>query len=407
MRAQSLFLVFTLALPAADRVTATGSVIDEATNQPISNATVMVYSAGVKKGYDQFCPTCYVDCGKRATTDEKGAFTIANLSGDLLFRLLVVHEGHSANFISKVDPAAGPSAPAKLRPRTSPADPSQIVRGRLIDNKERPVRDALVTQQGIIFADGRGFGDRGWIDLVAVTNTNGEFEMAYEKPAKSMILQIAPRGMAPKLVTLPTGAKPHAITATDGATIRGRLGHNGKPVANAEFGLKTHSQGAGTTFQEIRIGTNENGEFAITNVPAGRIWDLYATMDSLAPKQLAAKLTHVATKDDGQEIDIGEIAAAGSYSIKGRIVLSDGTPIPPNMRLNVFASRLPDRQTITLPADGTFEFKGLAKGVYVLGPAVKGYQPLDPEKPNEFLVEGDMKDFNVTLHPVPTPPTRK
>ena len=36
-------------------------MIDEATNQPVPNATVMVYSAGVKKGYDQFCPTCYVD----------------------------------------------------------------------------------------------------------------------------------------------------------------------------------------------------------------------------------------------------------------------------------------------------------------------------------------------------------
>jgi hypothetical protein len=30
----------------------------------------MVYSAGVKKGFDLFCPTCYVDCGKRAVTDE-------------------------------------------------------------------------------------------------------------------------------------------------------------------------------------------------------------------------------------------------------------------------------------------------------------------------------------------------
>jgi hypothetical protein len=399
MRAPALYLLLALALPAADRVTATGTVIDDATNQPVPNATVLVYSAGVKKGYDQFCPTCYVDCGKRATTDEAGAFTIANLSGDLLFKFLVIHEGHSASFINKIDPAAGPTPPAKLKPRTSPVNSAQLARGRLTDAKNLPVRDALITQQGIIFDQGRSFGDRDWIDLVAVSNANGEFEMAYGKPAKSMILQVAPRGMAPKLVALPTGAKVHPITVTDGATIRGRLVHNGKPVANAEFGLTTHSRVSGTFFQDIRIGTNENGEFAITNVPAGRIWDLYATMDSLAPKNLAARITHVATKDDGQDIDIGDIVASPSHTIRGKIQLSDGAPIPPNMRVNVFADRVNDRQTLTLPPDGAFEFKGLAKGVYSLGPAVKGYQPQDPERPTEFLIEGDRKDFNVTLHP--------
>jgi len=403
VRAPVLYLLIAFALPAADRVTATGTVVDESTNQPVPNATVMVYAAGVKKGYDQFCPTCYVDCGKHATTNESGAFSIANLSGDLVFKLLVIHEGHSANFINKVDPASGPVPPAKLKQRTSPNNPLQLVRGRLTDANNLPVRDALISQQGIIFDQGRGFGDRDWIDLVAVSNGNGEFEMAYRKPAKSMILQVAPRGMAPKLVALPTGAKPHAITVTDGATIRGRLVHNGKPVADAEFGLTTHSRAAGTSFQDIRIGTNENGEFAITNVPAGRVWDLYATMDSLAPKNLAAKITHIATKDDGQDIDIGEIAATPSHTLRGKIQLADGAPIPPNMRVNVFADRVNDRQTLTLPPDGTFEFKGLAKGVYSFGPAVKGYQPQDPERPTEFLIEGDQKDFNVTLYPAATP----
>lgn len=387
-------------LPAAPRATASGTVFDDATKQPIRNATVMVYSAGVRTGYDQFCPTCYVDCGKRATTADDGTFTIPNLSPDLIFNLLVVHEGHSASFLNKVDPAAGPSRPAHLKPRASPTNPAQLVRGRIADSKGLPVRDALISQQGAIFEMGRAFGDRDWIDLVAVSNTKGEFEMAYSKPIQSMILQIAPRGMAPKLVALPTGPKTHNITATDGAVIRGRLVANGKPVPNAELGLKTHSQSSGTTFPEIRIGTNEKGEFVITNVPAGRIWDLYPTMESLAPKNLAAKLTHVATKDDGQEIDIGDIAAAPAHTLKGRIQLSDGAPIPPNMRLSVFASRLPDRQTISLPPDGAFAFKGLAKGVYVISPAVKGYQPLDPEQPLELLLDGDTADYNLTLKPV-------
>jgi hypothetical protein len=397
MRAYALLALLTL--PAAARVTANGTVLDETTSQPIPNATVMVYSAGVKTGYDQFCPTCYVDCGKRATTNADGAFHIPNLSPDLIFKLLVIHEGHSSAFISKVDPSAGPAQPARLKPRTSPENPAQTVRGRLTDAKNLPVRDAVITQQGIIFEQGRAFGDLGWIDLVAVSNQNGEFELAYSKPAKSMILQVAPRGMAPKLVALPTGPAKHAITVTDGATVRGRLMANGKPVPNAELVLTTHSRISGTTFQDIRIGTNQNGEFVITNVPAGRVWDLVPTMDSLAPQNLAARLTHVATKDDGQDLDIGVIEAFPSHTLKGRVQLSDGSPIPAGMRINLSASRAPDRQSLLLPPDGAFEFKGLAKGVYVLSPAIKGYQAKDPEQPAEFLLDGDRKDFQITYYP--------
>ena len=99
-------------------------------------------------------------------------------------------------------------------------------------------------------------------------------------------------------------------------------------------------------FPEIRIGTNDKGEFVITNVPAGRIWDLYATMDSLAPKNLSARIVNVATKDDGQEVDVGDIVATPAYTLKGRVQLSTGEPIPLNMRLSLFAARLPDRQAL-------------------------------------------------------------
>lgn len=405
MRISVVSLLFTFALHAADRVTAIGSVIDQSNNQPIENATVMVYSAGVKKGYDLFCPTCYVDCGKRTVTDEKGAFSIPGVSPDLVFNLLVVREGYGAAFIKKVDPANGPAPSAALKKRTSPDDPLQIIRGRVIDGKGQPVRDALITQQGIIFEGGRRFGDIDWVDLVAVSNRDGEFEMAYSKSAKSMILQVAPRGMAPKLVTLPTGATRQAVTVTDGATIRGRLVHNGKPVANVEFGLSTHSHMSGTTFQDVQIGTNESGEFAITNVPPGRVWDLYARMDALAPRGLAADITYVATKDDGQEINVGDIAAKPAYRLRGRILLSDGAAIPTGMRVSLFSDHIPDRQSVLLPPDGSFEFKGLAKGVYTLSPAVKSYQQQDLERQLELVIEGDRRDFDVILYPS-KPPVR-
>ncbi len=392
-------LFFAFPALAAERVTATGKIVD-ATNAPIANATVMVYSAGAKEGLDLLCPTCYVDCGKRAVTSAEGDFTIPGLSSDLLYNLLVVREGFSAEFIKKVNPTKGPIAPAVLKQRTTPDDMSQIVRGKVIDAHGDAVRDVLVEQQGIIFERGRAFGPTNWIDLVAVTNNKGEFEMAYSKPAQSMILQVSPRGMAAKLATLPTGADRKSITVTDGATIRGRVVLDGKPVPNVEVGLSSHTNISGKTLPEIRIGTNEKGEFVITNVPAGRVWFLHGKMDSLATRNLVAQVMECATKDDGQEVNVGDIAVRPAFALRGRIVLSDGNPIPANMRLSLFADRVPDRQTLILPPDGSFEFKGVGKGMYSLSPSVKGYQTADGDA-IELLVEGSIAKMNVMLRPAP------
>src|SRR5215472_2226624 len=90
----------------ADLVTLTGKVTD-VTGRPLGNVSVIVYHAGVRKGYSTFCPSCYADCGKRTTTDADGAFAIHRLSPDLRFRLLVVSEGFAPTFVEKVDPAEG------------------------------------------------------------------------------------------------------------------------------------------------------------------------------------------------------------------------------------------------------------------------------------------------------------
>lgn len=396
-------LLFLMPSPAAERLTASGLIIDESTKLPIENATVMVYSAGVKSGYDRFCPTCYVDCGKRATTDATGAFTIPGLSPDLVFNLLIVREGYSATLLKRVDPAKGAAETAALKLRKSPVDPRQILKGKIVDTNGQPVRDALISQQGIIFDIGRSFGDRDWIDPIAVSNTTGEFEMAYNRPVKAMILEVTPRGMAPKLTTLPTGsATPHTITVTDGAVIRGRLlDTQGKPVAGAEFVLSTHSRMGGRVFQDIRIGTNENGEFVMTNVPPGRVWDLFPKMDSLAPKGLTAPLTHIATRDDGEDIRVPDIVARPGFTLKGKISLADSAPIPPGMRVNLFADGIPDRQSALLGPDGAYEFRGLANAIYTLAPAVKGYQQQDPDHQIELLINGNISNRNITLFPIP------
>ena len=68
---------------AAERATATGKVID-ADGRPVEHATVLVYEARARHGYSVYCPTCWVDCGKRTVTGAKGEYSIAGLDPDLI-----------------------------------------------------------------------------------------------------------------------------------------------------------------------------------------------------------------------------------------------------------------------------------------------------------------------------------
>ena len=403
MRTWALFLIVTASAFGAERVTVTGKVTD-ASGKPVEHATVLVYEAGVKKGYSIYCPTCYPDCGKHAATDSDGNYSIAGLNSDLVFNLLVMHDGYSSMFVKKVDSEKGAET-AVLKPRVAPADTRQVVRGHVVDAHGRPVADAVVEQQGVTFfrPDGQIGGTRfggadGWIDSLSVTNEKGDFEIAYGQPAARMILNVEPRGMSAKLFTLPTGPERKTLTVTDGATIRGRLLRDGKPVANAEIGIVTHSRRSGTTFSEMRIGTQEDGTFAITNVPAGRIYVAYAKMESLAAQNIAGDVVECETKDDGQEVDIGDIQLKPAYTLRGRVVLTDGKEIPPDMHVNLGADRAWDNQSVIIAPDGSFEFKGLASGVYGVMPSVKGYTFGDGFG-QEVLVHHDVNNVTIILHP--------
>jgi hypothetical protein len=319
---------------------------------------------------------------------------------------MVVKEGYTAAFVDKVDPQKGPAPAAVLKARPPVEEMSQVVRGLVVDGKGKPVKDAVVEQEGVGFSGrggvGHAFGPRDWIDLMAVTNEQGEFEMAYAKPAVEMILRVSPRGMAQKLFTEPTGPDRKTMTVTDGATIFGRvLQPDGKPAANVEIGVLSTSRRSGTTYPEMVIGTREDGTFAMTNVPVGRILNVYPKMESLAPLGFAGNPEPIETKDDGQEIHMADLKLIPSYALHGKVVLSDGAAIPKEMHVTIGSDTGMDMQMVALAPDGSFEFKGLSKGVYTLSPAVRNYQ-LPEGDTGEVLVDRDGK--NVVLRLQSRPP---
>jgi uncharacterized GH25 family protein len=442
MRLLRLRLIFALLLSccfcaasfAAGDLSISG-IVSDAQGKPVAHATVMVYHAGVTTGYNLFCPSCYADCGKRAVTDSRGAFTFHHLSPGLWFELLIAKNGYESQFVKKVDPTSDASINATLSERGIVTDSSRLFRGRILNSSGLALRDAVVQPIGVLFNAKTGasaYGTIPGLDPVAVTDSNGTFEMAYSHPDKpvrtvastpvKVLASIDARGMAETVIALPAGARRDTVTVADGATVRGRLVQNGKPVGGAEIGLFGYPRGGygvglkvfGSPYDEIKIGTQPDGTFSIPNVPVPGKWYVYAKMDSVATLGATGNIK-CATKRNNETIDLGDLQLKPAFHVRGKVVLTDGKAIPSGMRVNISSETAFDSQTTTLLPDGQFEFIGLAAGSYDIWASVKGYSPpavapvsLNTKDgrvmtytppPAPVPVEHDMDNFLITLHP--------
>ena len=394
---------------AAGRVTLNGRVTNRL-GKPLEDATVMIYHAGVKQGYSTYCPSCYADCGKRTVTDRTGSFTIKSLDPDLWFELLLIRDGYTATFVNKVDPSRGPAETAALAPRAPVDDPSRVVRGRVVDPHGRPLRAAVVVPKGVATVlEGLGpaclYADPiEGLEPAAVTNPKGEFELAYNKKATGMMLRVEARGMAAKLIGVPTGTERQTIIVSGGAVIRGRLVNHGKPVAGAELGLIARPRGGfggnlkivGNPYDEIRIGTLADGSFVIGNVPAPWDWYVYGKIESIAALG-ATDPVECATARDSEVINVGDIRIYPGHRLRGRVTLSDGATVADGMRVTISAGRTQDSQTGIIGHDGHFEFIGLPTGEYEIFTSVRGYRLQENRRTIETMIDRDIDNFAIAL----------
>ena len=391
----------TIAKPKPDAsATINGTIVDES-GQPAKDATVFVYSAHLKKGYAIVCPTCWTDCGKRADTDAQGQFTITGLDPDLKFRLLVLKEGFTATAKGGVDPEQGPLPPIKLNSRAASPDETKIVRGRVTDVAGNPIAGALVEPVGAFQSGVTSFGTVPWIDPLAATNASGDFEIVSTKPIEKIMLRVSPRALAPKLVTEPPGPATNSIVLTEGATVLGRLVEpSGTPIAHAEVVMISHDRSNDENFSDMRVGTDQDGSFVFTNVPARRIWGIYPTSESLQGRNLTAGPYWCETIVDRQVVNVGKITLHPGFSVSGRIDLLDQKVIPPSMHVSIRSEWAANSRLSDIASDGTFEFRRLAPGIYSVNVGVTGYTST-ADAPRELLVERDRRD--VVIHMTRSP----
>ncbi len=81
--------------------------------------------------------SCWADCAKSAQTNADGNFRIADVSDNLVFRLLVFAKGYAPEFAAKIDPRNGatkvqiPEASAQMLSSSFKSEPIRCVRAAL------------------------------------------------------------------------------------------------------------------------------------------------------------------------------------------------------------------------------------------------------------------------------------
>jgi hypothetical protein len=171
-----------------------GTVRDEA-GQVLPAATVFIYTAAPKDGPGILCPSCYVDCGKQSTTGADGRFQIEGLDATLVFRVLVVAKGYQPEFVAGVDPAER-QLDVTLKPVSGGEEPSQRMRGRVVDATSQPVPGAVVRVGGVTRGSTTRFGGNSDVDPVAVTDDSGAFVIHGREPFDAVGVSIEARGLA-------------------------------------------------------------------------------------------------------------------------------------------------------------------------------------------------------------------
>ena len=369
----AVLLSLLLLAPTPDRPDLVGRVLAPG-NKAVAGAHVRIDSAAVRQGTSPFGPSCYPDCRKSAETDKDGRFRIAAVDPELIFNVLVVADGYQPTLALKTDPARGPIE-VKLTPLDpEKLDPMRVLRGFVLGADGKPLVGARVTASWIRTGNRSG-SNINIFDPVAVTNLRGEFVLTAKVPFDDANLRVEGNGVAPRMVA---GCKPEAnpqqIRMTAGATLTGRLVRDGKAVPGAGVELLQVDPRFERFVGVTSIGTDKDGRFTFVNVHPDDAYFVYGLIGTI--KDGGAMVSRqLRVGGEGTTTDTGDLPVVRGHRIKGRVLLSDGKPVPPKTRLVASRNDAWDSQGVELGPDGRFEIAALPTGLYTLSINIKGYRP--------------------------------
>jgi hypothetical protein len=157
--------------------------------------------------------------------------------------------------------------------------------------------------------------------------------------------------------------QPVWIELVRGVTVKGRLVRDGKPLADIALGLKSAERDAGThpSTDRIEATTDGAGRFSFEHVGVAELCWLYAETGRL-PQDGALAPVAVETGEDQTTLDVGDLEVRPGLSLAGRVVLSDGKPVPEGTTLTAWPLHAWGGLSANLDRTGHFVVRGLPPG---------------------------------------------
>lgn len=348
-----------------------GRVLDDQ-GAPLFGAVVDIYTARPRVGLATTCPSCYRDCAKSARTDADGRFSIGELDPKLLFRVLVFAAGRRAQVTQLIDPAEK-ALEVKLEaiPASLPND--RMIRGRVLDERGKPLAGAIVWPTGAKTHEKRWWGSLPGVDDAAVTDGDGRFVLTSKDSKLGLDLAASAPGFArfPGQLFDLNGSE-HEIRMRFGANVSGRLLFEGKPVANRSIGIVQSDRSTGKFVGETTLATGDDGSFQFANLQTQQEYALYSLCD--ADRELPVlKTISLTTGSDGAIANLGDLLLLPGRTLAGRVEFPAGSAIPKGAKVRVDRSVAWDWCEVPLAPDGAYSVRNLPPEVYSVSIIAPGF----------------------------------
>lgn len=342
--------------------------------QPISNATVYVYTATVKVGFSPFCPSCYPDCGRSCSTNDEGEFCFNRLDPTLLFDLLVVAENYEPAFVERVNPLGEKiSVSLKGKADCDARNPRTCIRGTVVTDAGDAIAGAVVTPYGCKIAGLRQWGRIKGVDPMAVTNEAGVFELLVDRTIESLDLRVSAREFATRVFQEVRTSDMHVeLKVSAGVTVIGRVLKNGKPVPNIQLSISQMDTASATWVGPSFIVTDSNGRYRFSNVMPKAELEIVGTMESVRHLGAIAPV-RFSTGNNTSTLELPDLHVAEAASLTGSLRMPDDVLVPRGTRLVIARVNGGDAQETAVNPDGSFSLEGIPNEPMELHVRIPGF----------------------------------